>query len=43
MEIGYNEGGSYDDKELHKHRSKKLSNAPADGVSAPTSLAEQNK
>ena len=33
MEIGYNEGGSprfgeagsYDDKELHKHRSKKLS------------------
>ena len=25
MEIGYNEGSSYDDKELRKHRSKQLS------------------
>ena len=25
LEIGYNEGGSYDDKELRKHRSKQLS------------------
>ena len=43
MEIGYNEGGSYDDKELHKHRSKKLSESNLPHRQASIKTNEQSK